>query len=170
MKQRSLVRFPIPLLVWTCQKKKKKQSYIADDPYTIDCSQSVEHSILSLTSLNPTLPTASLLSHPMITRSRVQPISTIPTAPVVEPSSTTASIINSPSQPLTDSSSQPITEPSISLPSHSMVTRSKTGNQTPKTFPDFKMFHSRYPLLGFHMILPKIEPSCYSRAATDPRW
>jgi hypothetical protein len=51
-----------------------------------------------------------------------------------------------------------------------MVTRSKTGNQTPKTFPDFKMFHSRYPLLGFHTILPETEPSCYSRVATDPRW
>ena len=137
-----------------CTNPPIQQSYTADDPHTADCSQSAEHSILSLTSLNPTLPTASLPSHHMITRSRVQPISTIPITPVVEPSSTTASIVDSPSQPLPDSSSRPITEPPIFLPSHSMVTRSKIGNQTPKTFPNFKMFHSRYPLLGFHTILP----------------
>jgi hypothetical protein len=93
----------------------------------------------------------------MITRSRTQTLDLTPTAE-------TSIIV--PSAPITE----PIAEPAADVPSHTMITRSITGNQKPKTFPDFKMFHSRYPILNFHTMLPETEPSCYSKAASDPRW
>jgi hypothetical protein len=51
-----------------------------------------------------------------------------------------------------------------------MTTRSHTGSLRPKQFPGFKLFHTKYPLLSFHSTLPDIEPTCYSKVATNPQW
>ena len=52
-----------------------------------------------------------------------------------------------------------------------MTTRSRTGSLRPKQFPSYHLFHStKYPLQLFHTTLQEIEPSCYSKAAKDPRW
>jgi hypothetical protein len=131
-----------------------QQSSTADGSSNPNCSQPTEqhspdaNSIISL---------AQLPSHPMIIRSRTQTLGLTPTA---------ESSIIVPSKPITE----PIAESPANVPSHTMITRSRTGNQKPKTFPDFKMFHSRYPLLNFHTMFPEIEPSCYSKATSDPRW
>jgi transposase InsO family protein len=55
-------------------------------------------------------------------------------------------------------------------PSHSMTTRSHSGTLKPTQFPGFHLYHNRYPLLDYHSSFPEIEPSCYSKAAADPRW
>jgi hypothetical protein len=63
-----------------------------------------------------------------------------------------------------------VPQPSM-LASHPMTTRSQTGSLKPKSFSDFKLYTStRYPLKSFHSVLQEIEPSSYSKAATDPRW
>jgi hypothetical protein len=51
-----------------------------------------------------------------------------------------------------------------------MTTRFRTGNLKPKSFSDYKMFSSRYPLLSFHIVIPEVEPTCYSKATLDPQW
>jgi hypothetical protein len=131
-----------------------QQSSTADVSPNPNCSQPTEtHSPDANSIISP----AQLSSHPMITRSRTQTLDLTPTAE-------TSIIV--PSEPITE----PIAEPAADVPSHTMITRSRTGNQKPKTFPDFKMFHSRYPILNFHTMLPETEPSCYSKAASDPRW
>jgi hypothetical protein len=51
-----------------------------------------------------------------------------------------------------------------------MLTRSQTGHLKPKQFPNFKMFHTRHPLLYLQTIqLPPI-PSTYKQAAEHPEW
>jgi hypothetical protein len=81
---------------------------------------------------------------------------TLPNSPQLGPPSTECV----PSQP-TDS---PV------LPPPPMTTRSQTSSLKPKKFPGFKLFHSKHPLFSFHSVLPELEPTCYSKAANDPRW
>lgn len=52
-------------------------------------------------------------------------------------------------------------DPPTPLPSHSMVTHSKTGSLRPKGFSDFQLFHT---------IVPDIEPISYLKATIDPHW
>jgi transposase InsO family protein len=54
--------------------------------------------------------------------------------------------------------------------SHPMTTRSQTGSLKPTSFPGFKLYHTRHPFLSLHTSLPETEPTCYSKAASDPRW
>jgi hypothetical protein len=51
-----------------------------------------------------------------------------------------------------------------------MTTRSHTGSLKPTQFPGFKLYHTKYPFLCYHSSLADTEPSCYSKAASDPRW
>jgi hypothetical protein len=51
-----------------------------------------------------------------------------------------------------------------------MITRSRAGSLRPKTFLDYQLFHSKYPLISHHTILQEIEPTCYSKDVSDPRW
>lgn len=51
-----------------------------------------------------------------------------------------------------------------------MVTRSHTGSLKPTQFPNFKLYHSRYPFLNYSSVLIDTEPSCYSKAISDSRW
>jgi hypothetical protein len=54
---------------------------------------------------------------------------------------------------------------------HPMTTRSKTGSTRPKQFPDFQAYKTtKYPPQMFHITITESEPSCYQKAATDPRW
>jgi hypothetical protein len=53
---------------------------------------------------------------------------------------------------------------------HTMVTRSQTGHLQPKQFSGFQSFHTKYPLVTYLFIIPKIEPSNYRTASPDPRW
>jgi hypothetical protein len=131
-----------------------QQSSTADGSSNLNCSQPTEHHSPDANSI---ISPAQLPSHPMITRSITQ---TLGLTPIAE------SFIIVPSEPITKS----IAESPANVPSHIMIIRSKTGNQKPKTFPDFKMFHSRYPLLNFHTMFLETEPSRYSKVASDPRW
>jgi hypothetical protein len=64
----------------------------------------------------------------------------------------------------------PSSPPSSSSQSlHPMTTRSRTGSLKPSQFPGFKLYRSKYPLLGYHSSLLEAEPSCYRKAASDPR-
>jgi hypothetical protein len=65
---------------------------------------------------------------------------------------------------------QPTVLPVADQPISHMTTHSHTGSLKPKQFPGFKTFHTKYPLLSFHFVLHDIEPTCYSKAAPDPRW
>jgi hypothetical protein len=62
---------------------------------------------------------------------------------------------------VTTSSPIPTTSSSLNPPSHTMVTRSRTGSLKPKTFPEFHLYHTK---------LVDIEPVSYRQAATDSRW
>jgi hypothetical protein len=62
-------------------------------------------------------------------------------------------------KPVTISSPIPTTTSSLNPPSHTMVTRSRTGSLIPKTFPEFHLYHTKL-----------VEPVSYRQAATDSRW
>jgi len=52
-----------------------------------------------------------------------------------------------------------------------MITRSQTGSLKPKSFSDFHLYYtSKYPLVALHTSLSLVEPTCYTKAATDSRW
>jgi hypothetical protein len=69
----------------------------------------------------------------------------------------TPSLPDQPASSLDPSPSLPIPAP----PTHSMVTRSRTGTLRPKPFPNYKLFHT---------LISETEPSSYSKAALDPKW
>jgi hypothetical protein len=57
------------------------------------------------------------------------------------------------------------------LPNHSMVTQSRTGSLKPKTFADYQLFYStKHPPTTFLTTVSTTEPTCYSKAISDPRW
>jgi hypothetical protein len=77
----------------------------------------------------------------------------------------TVVVSHSDSLPISDSSSH------SSHPHHSMVTRSQTGSLKPKPFPDFQLFYtSKHPPIALHTSLSLVEPTCYTKAATDSCW
>ena len=79
-------------------------------------------------------------------------------------------LLPSPTDPvsLTDHVSSP-TMSSV-LP-RQMVTRSHTGSLKPKEFPGFKTFYStRHPLRVLSSIVIKSEPTCFTKAVSNPRW
>jgi hypothetical protein len=52
-----------------------------------------------------------------------------------------------------------------------MNTRSRTGSTRPKQFPNFQLYKAtKYPPQMFHITISESEPSCYRKAASDPRW
>jgi len=52
-----------------------------------------------------------------------------------------------------------------------MTTRAKTGSLKPKTFPEFHLYRTiRHPFTSYHTILQETKPSCFKKAAGDPRW
>jgi hypothetical protein len=52
-------------------------------------------------------------------------------------------------------------DPPTQLPTHSMITRSRTGSLCPNDFSYFQLFHTS---------LHDIEPASYHKVVTDPRW
>jgi transposase InsO family protein len=55
---------------------------------------------------------------------------------------------------------------------HPMTTRSKTGSLRPNSFPDFQLYSAtKHPLpIALHSVLTEVEPTCFTKAATDTRW
>jgi len=52
-----------------------------------------------------------------------------------------------------------------------MLTRTRTGSTKPKTFADYKMFYTtNHPPATLPTTSSEIEPSCYTKAASDARW
>lgn len=52
-----------------------------------------------------------------------------------------------------------------------MVTRSHSGSLKPKSFFDYQLFyHTKHPPTAFLATLSTSEPTCFSKAVTDPRW
>jgi len=94
-----------------------------------------------------------------------------PTSPTTSPTSLSPSLQPLSISPLIPSFPNPPTstfDTSLPLsatfpapPSHSMVTRSRTGSLRPKSFSDYKLFHSQFS---------ETEPSSYSKAVLDPKW
>ena len=148
----------------TCINSITQQSSTTDCSHTTDPNPT-EQPNLHPADPNPILPSAPIPCHPMITRSRTQHLDTtsiVEPNPTVESSST---IVSSP-----QSIAEPILESYANIPFHTMITSSRIRNEKSKTFFDFKMFHSRYPLLSYHTMLSEIGPSCYSKSTNDPRW
>jgi hypothetical protein len=137
--------------------------------HTADCSPTASQTTSLTTDPLPTLHHGIHPPHPMITRSKTHLLTNIPAAEV-QTSSSAGLSLNSSAPPMAAALPISTIESPTPLPSHTMVTRSRTGNLKPKQFSDFKLFYSRYPLLSFHTVLPESEPSCYNRAAPDPRW
>ena len=51
------------------------------------------------------------------------------------------------------------------------MTRSKTGHNKPKQFPDYKVYYStRHPVHVFSSILNEQKPTCFTRAVSHPEW
>lgn len=67
---------------------------------------------------------------------------------------------------------EPLNQPSVSTLSNTreIMTRSKTGNPTPKQFPDYKLFFARHPLCLLSAVHHEKEPSCYTNAVSHPEW
>jgi hypothetical protein len=91
-----------------------------------------------------------------------------PTVPISEPASSDQPL------PLLSSSPEIPAPSSLNLPLppiQPMTTRAKTGSLKPKTFPEFHLYRTiRHPLTSYHVILQETEPSCFKKAAGDPRW
>jgi hypothetical protein len=129
--------------------------------------------------LSPTLSHTSAASAPCSTNllnaeSGLSPTEAVPSSPAKSLISPTAPIV-APSL-LPEPASLPTAPPAVlppeqPIPSHPMVTRSHTGSLKPKPFHDYQLFaHTKHPPTAFLAILPDIEPSCFSKAALDPRW
>ncbi|RVW13866.1 Retrovirus-related Pol polyprotein from transposon RE1 [Vitis vinifera] len=53
---------------------------------------------------------------------------------------------------------------------HTMTTRSQTGNLKPRTFSDFKLYSTQYPLQALSSIVTPLAPTSYRQAALLPDW
>jgi hypothetical protein len=54
---------------------------------------------------------------------------------------------------------------------HPMTTRSRIGSLKPKSFLEFHLYHTtQHPFKSHHTILQESEPTCFKKAAGDPRW
>jgi hypothetical protein len=52
-----------------------------------------------------------------------------------------------------------------------MLTRSQTWSTKPKTYPNYKMFYtSKHLLASLPVAFIEIEPSCYTKTASDAQW
>jgi len=122
---------------------------------------------------------SAVLPHPdTCTPTTVHPLEpALPDSPAVEPYNlpqpvapcAPPSVVPPPVPPPTSPPApQPSAPPPPPLPT--ITTHSHTGSLKPKQFLDFKLFHTKYPLLAFQSALPDLEPTCYSKAATDPKW
>jgi hypothetical protein len=159
--------FPLPVLTsFSTNPCQSSSDSAIQQSHTADCSPTSPQPNLPDNQIAvPTATSATQPSHPMITRSRSHLLLNPPSVEsLLSPSAETSSLSTTAAQPL------PIIESPTSLPPHTMITRSRTGNLKPKHFPDYKLFHSKYPLLSFHSMLPESEPTCYSKATPDPRW
>jgi len=122
------------------------------------------------------IPTASSTNHVLLTDPSSSP-------PIPTPSSTYHMSLSNPSfcpamSPVLPSSTNhvslidPSSSPAMSsvLP-RQMVTRSQTGSLKPKESPGFKTFYStRHPLQVLSSIVIESEPTCFTKAVSNPHW
>ena len=104
-------------------------------------------------------------SSPIISDSPDSPLESlpIPTSPHI---STLPSPIPGPAPTL----SIPEFSSSSNHSHHPMTTRSQTGNLTPRTFSDFKLYSTHYPLQALSSTVTPLAPTSYRQAALLPDW
>ena len=104
-------------------------------------------------------------SSPIISDSPDSPLESlpIPTSPHI---STLPSPIPSPAPTL----SIPEFSSSSNHSHHPMTTRSQTGNLKPRTFSDFKLYSTQYPLQALSNTVTPLAPTSYRQAALLPDW
>ena len=104
-------------------------------------------------------------SSPIISDSPDSPLESlpIPTSPHI---STLPSPIPSPAPTL----SIPEFSSSSNHSHHPMTTRSQTGNLKPRTFSDFKLYSTHYPLQALSSTVTPLAPTSYRQAALLPDW
>ncbi|RVW67847.1 Retrovirus-related Pol polyprotein from transposon RE1 [Vitis vinifera] len=64
----------------------------------------------------------------------------------------------------------PAPTPSSNHSHHPMTTRSQTGNLKPRTFSDFKLYSTHYPLQALSSTVTPLAPTSYRQAALLPDW
>jgi hypothetical protein len=93
------------------------------------------------------------------------PLLEISTTPFSHPPEATPCPLESPSLPPPLPSNLPL------VSTHPMITRTRTGSTKPKPFADYKMFYTtNHPPASLPAAPSEIEPSCYTKAASDARW
>jgi hypothetical protein len=56
-------------------------------------------------------------------------------------------------------------------PSHSMVTRARSGNLKPKSFFDYTVFYStKHPLRALSTVVQSVELNSYNQVVSKPEW
>jgi hypothetical protein len=159
-----------------------KVNAASDSPFTIPVSTTSSQSSLLLDSI---FSTTEPVLEPLELTPLVSPSSPNHGTTLAHQSDPHSTVSHAPtSQPHTTSPSQtPTTLPHISLsnelvqtlplvtpsaPTHSMTTISHTGSLK---LPDYHLYYtSHHPLKSHLPISSIIEPTCYSKAAIDPRW
>lgn len=153
-----------------------KISALSDSPFSITISLPSTSCGVSFSSYD----TASVTSRAIPTPESSPFTSTLPLSSTLN--STPPQVDDSDSSPLPNYSISPL-QTSISIPvatdidpsshvpaSHPMTTRLRTGSLHPKTFQDYKLYTTRYPITAFHTTLHEIEPTCFTKAFADPWW
>jgi len=137
-----------PLIIIT------NSSAIESPPYT-------ESPPLQPSAIATLIPTPSSTNHVSLSDP-----SFCPTISPVLPSPVLPSFTNHVS--LTDPGSSPAMSPILP---RQMVTRSQIGSLKPKEFPGFKTFYStRHPLRVLSSIVIESEPTCFTKAISNPYW
>jgi transposase InsO family protein len=151
-----LVSYPIPPPLSTAQ-----QNFGSPTHSSTASIELVVHPVAP--SSNSTKVTSTTLPHMSPNLSvapAVQPIEIVVKSPIE----------SSPSSTESTPSSHDIIQSPLSPPHHPMVTRSHTGSLKTKSFSEFKLYYnSRYPPIALNTSLSISEPTCYSKAANDPR-
>jgi hypothetical protein len=102
----------------------------------------------------------------------VPPAMQDPHSPLLSAPFSSPQVDTSPSIESSDPLISPLSEASSALiPSHSMVTRSKTDTLRSRSFPDYTSFFStKHLVCALTSVSIPIEPTCYSQAEKSPEW
>jgi hypothetical protein len=141
---------------------------VSPAPILAPSPQAFTDSILDSTEVYPPSLTTSPILHDFPSPANIDSVVALPATVIANIDSAAALpepmiVSNSDSLPISDSTSS-----NSSQPYHSMVTRSQTRSLKPKPFPDFHLFYtSKHPPVALHTSLSLVEPTCYTKAATD---